>query len=276
MPEEELEELVEGTEEDPLDLVSDDTESPRRAASQPCPNCAVLQGQVDDLNKRLGDNIRINGERLKEIQDEVNAWYENIRQWAENEIRVAREEAFAEGVKSVEDNLLPLLGVEEKAEYFDTVRRNPPKISPRPVQQQQPVPNRRVVDSSLSNLTDTATTVAAEVKRFTALGVPLSELDQSSAESVIETGSKWLASRTSTLEERISNLEGRLMRDATGATKVSTGAGVTRPAGTSALEKELQEINRQLAEARKRHQVDRAAPLLKRKREIESLLRKQQ
>jgi hypothetical protein len=113
------------------------------------------------------------------------------------------------------------------------------------------------------------------VRQFTSLGVPLDQLDQTSAQTVVDSGSKYLATRTDTVIEKVNSLENKLEtreREASGATKVSSGSGETRPV-KSTLQRQLEQVEKDIQVTKQRHQIDRYTALSKQKREIEAQLR---
>ncbi len=227
----------------------------------------AANAKIADLNQRLGDAVRISGERLKQRDEEINEWLEKLPEWHESEARAAHDEGFAEGVASVEDRLLDLLQAEEQAEYLKSKRLNPTKPSPRPV---APLDLKRTTAPS-----DATEDVKGLVQQFTALGVPLDQIEQTSAESVVKSGGKWLADTKLANDERISALEARIegkVREDSGATRVSSGAGGAPRVATSNDQKRLADIDSRLKVLRGRGDLNGATPLLKEKRDIEARL----
>lgn len=280
--EEESEDLVpyeDDPEQDDEEL-DDNEESPRRRQAQPDSRQQLAtvnreldeaKAKVDDLEGRLGNALRIHGERLKERDQEIDGWLERMQPFVDGQIAEAKAAGFIEGVKETERRLLPMLGSVEKGEYATDKSLNPPEpSSPRLVQ----LDTRR----KTSSVSDTHSEINTLVQRYVAQGVPVDQLDQTSAESVVDSGVRYFKSLNVGLEDRLNSIESKLngqQREERGATRVSSGnGGPGRPAVRMSLEKQLEEVETQIAHAKRTHNIKRGTDLLKRKSEIQQALRR--
>ena len=224
--------------------------------------------KVEELTHRIGEVVRISGQRNREYREEVEEWAANVQTWHAEKEAEARREAFEEGARSVEKRLLPLLDSEEKGDYLEEVRLSPVNISPR-----EPV-KLEFKPKSQENQG-----VSAVVDQFTSLGVPFDQLDRTSVESVVASGTKYLTSKVAAVEEKVQEVERKVesrIREATGATRVSSGGGGTTrsPAGASSLQQQLDSVNEKIDKARRAHNMN-AYPELKRQKDtIENEIRR--
>jgi hypothetical protein len=270
-PDDESDEEVSYYDYDDEEEESTGSPPPRQSNSQAS---QALQAEIDsyktkvsELEDRLGNALRVHGERLKERDREIDEWLENVTRWHESEMVSARQGAFEEGARSVEKRLLPMLGPEEKADYLEDVRIKPVTVSPQPI-----VP----LDTKRKNSTSDATEdVHALVEQFIASGVPIDRLEQTSAEAVVRSGTGYLVNRTSEIEERLTALDQKLegrVREESGATRVSSGTGGGVRLTVSGDQKRLEEIAKQLKVMRGRGNLDAATKLLNEKKQIEARL----
>lgn len=259
-----LEELVSDDEDD-----QDDEETAARQGSRnrnrPDPTAvlkselAATKADLADYKKRLGDQVRISGERLKERDAELDTWFGNADTWLQTEAAKQYHAGYEQGKKDVENDLLDRLMPDEKSDYLVAERRNP---------RTPPQPNIPAIQNNRKQrMSQTATEDLSDiVAEFTAQGVPLDEIDQTSAKAVVSSGTKWLRESAKT---EVAQTE-RRVRDESGATRVSSGGGGVRN-GQSADQKALAEINQRLKELRGKPGADRRAPqLLKQKKTLES------
>lgn len=226
----------------------------------------AAQKEIADYKQRLGDAIRVGGERLKAKDKEIEEWLEKIPSWHESEVEDAKREAFEEGVRSVEERLLPLLHTEEKTEYLLDQRTRPAvKVSPR-----KDTPQLDFTRKASSS--DATEDVHALVRQFTALGVPLDQIEQTSAEAVVKSGGKYLADQRSAAEEQARNRSESQEREDSGATRVSSGTGASPRPTASADQRRLNEVNTQLKALRGRGLSPTASKLLAEKKTLEARL----
>jgi hypothetical protein len=231
--------------------------------------------EIETLKTRLGDALRKGGERLKKKDEEIEEWLENIQRWQESELERVHHEAFEEGQKAVERALFPRLMSEDKAAYLEEVRLSPvkpsPASSPRPV---QPLDTRR--RSSSSDADEEA--IHEMIEHFTAQGVPVDKLEQTSATAVVSSGTKYLAGQVASLAEKVSDIDSKLdsrNREASGATRVSSGASSSARPVRLNDEKRLEQIESELKRLRGRGSMERAAPLLRERAAIRQRLARQ-
>ena len=232
--------------------------------------------KVEDLNKRLGDAIRTGGERLKKKQEEVEEWLDRIEAWQETELEAQYLKGVEDGVAQVERSLLPRLMSEDKVSYLEERRLAPrtqaPKQSPRPTQPQN-ARNRR-------NSSDADEDVNELIEQFTAQGVPVDQFTgQTSAAAVGRVGTKYLMDNIRDLASKVESFESKLdgrIRESRGDQRMSTGTGGAsqRAVTRQSDENRLRDINEQLKKFKGRGNADRAVPLLREKREIETRLRR--
>lgn len=233
----------------------------------------AVTAERDDLKQRLGEALRVGGQKLKDFEAEVQKWADNVQTWHDTQVEDARDKAFAEGVMSVEKRLLPLLASEEKADYLAEARLSPQTTSPREPVRLDPRPARPTEDSK--SLTDA-------VNKFVGMGVPLDQLDQSSVGAVIESGTKAMQSRFDAIEEKLSSVENRFerrRRDESGATRVSSGGGSSggRPSTQATrLQEQLDEIDNRIRIAKSSHNIDLGTRLLAERREILALMAREE
>lgn len=251
--------------DDDEDLEPQSRQLRRSSENDMAAQLATVTAERDGLTKRLGDVVRKSGERTKEYRDEIEAWAENLQDYFKGEVATARTEAYNEGVRSVETRLLPLLAPEEKSEYLEDVRTSPQSVSPREVKQ---------LNFKTSN---TDTPVSAVVDQFQNLGVPLDQLDRTSVETVVESGTKYLTGKLSSLDEKVQTLETKVerrVRDESGATKVSGGGGGSAPMPARSLQRQLDELDSRIDKARKRHDINGYAALKQQRLEVEAQIQR--
>src|SRR3990167_1308968 len=247
----------------------DTTEARRSPRNQNRPNPAVTEFQtkldaalseVADYKKRLGDQVRINGERRKAAEAETDEWFKNADAWLQDQARTAAVIAYQQAVKDVEDRLLDKLLPEEKSDYLVEIRRNP--LTP-------PTPQLPKITNNRQSSQNTTEDVSELVSLYEAKGVPLDKIEQTSAKAVVESAQKWLDEEKQTA---IAKTE-RRVRDESGATRVSSGGPGVRT-GRADDRKSLDRINEQLRSLRGKPGADRkATPLLRQKKVLESRLR---
>ena len=229
-----------------------------------------LKAQVEDLNVRLGNAVRVGGEKLKAYQDSVEDWIGNTAEWHESKLKEAYGKGFKQGAKKVEGVLLKQLSSEERADYILAREDDQEPVSPRSEQLPEFRPKVKVSDNPKDEV-NTAT------KAFIAAGVRPDQLDHNSVEGAISSGVDAIVSG---FKEQLKTLEAKVegqLRDNSGASRVSRGGGAApvpaRP--NKQLEDELAAVNKRLTELRKlRGRVDEASGLLRRKTEIERQLRR--
>jgi hypothetical protein len=250
---------LEEPEEEELEQSPRRNQSPNQIA-QLRATISELQAENKDLNKRLGNATEQLGKRLKAQKRENEEWLERIKVWHEAEMEAQAAEAFAEGVASVEKRLLPLLGVEEKAEYLEDARLNQVRPSPRPVQP--------LVTSKPQSSSDADDDINDLVEAFVAQGVPVDQLEQSSAKAVAASAAKFFkAQAEAEAEEKRQELRNR-----DGRARVSSGNAAQSTPRNKTAEVRLAEINKQLSQLRGRNSLSRATQLLNEKKQIEAQL----
>src|SRR3990167_4717555 len=114
---ENLEEPV-SDDDDNYDDDDDTTEARRSPRNQYRPNPAVTElqtkldaalSEVADYKKRLGDQVRINGERLKERDAEIDVWFDGANTWLQAEALKLHNQGYEQGKKDVENRMLDKL-----------------------------------------------------------------------------------------------------------------------------------------------------------------------
>lgn len=229
---------------------------------------ADQEAEIADLKKRLGNATEKLGKRLQDKDREIEEWLEKINPWHEAEVQTAYRDGFEEGQRTVETRLLSRLGVEDKAAYLEEVRKAQPQASPRTVVQ---LDTRRQPSSSDAN-----EDINELVQEFIEQGVPLDQLEQTSAKAVVASGTKWLRThlaQNESEEEEAPRVRETRQREESGAARVSSGGGATARPTRSSDTKRLEQINAQLRTIRgKGNRVDEATQLLKEKKQLEARL----
>lgn len=261
----ESDELVPNEDSDEDELLELEDENPQAPKQQPNvvaqlkTQITELQGSVADYKKRLGNATEQLGKRLKERDDEVDGWLAKINPWHEAEMLKAHNTGFEEGVRSVEDRLLKQLGVEERAMYLEEIRRNRPAPSPHTVEQldtrRQPRPSG--ANEDINDL----------VQEFIEQGVPLDQLEQTSAKAVVASGTRWLKSQVAKPDEP--DISSTRQREENGQARVSSGTGQPQRMTKSGAQKRLEQVELELRRLKgKSHVQEKATHLLEERKRL--------
>lgn len=257
----------------------DDDEEPTGDPAQPVApratgsnsTVAQLEAEVErlkavetDLNKRLGNAIQVHGKRLKDKDEEVQGWLEQTVDWAQEELDKSKREGFQEAVTLVEGRLLQFLDAKDKADYLTAMRTEQPAPS------QRKAPEFKTRQSTSSPDTTSEVDVTELVKQFTATGVPLDQIDQTSAAAVVASAAKyWQTPKV--IEDNSQELEPQA--PVSTDRRVSTGIGGTSkgPRMSKDIER-LDEINRQLRRLQGNGNASIGMPLVREKQVITARL----
>lgn len=245
------------------------TPAPRRSDNS-AGQVAQLQAEVDrltaenkDLNTRLGNALRTNGEKLRAKDEEIAEWLQKTREWCESELQDAHRDGYNEGVAEVEQRLLPLLEAKDKATYLEAMRTTQVKPS------QRPIPAFETRRKASSQDTDD---VSELVQEFKALGVPVDQIDQTSAAAVVASAGNYLKAQVSRSADSNPAPEPPAPEEPRPERQVSSGVGgVTN--GGHRLSKDLarlEELNAQIKKLRGNGAPRIAMPLVQERDEIKA------
>ena len=216
-----------------------------------------LKAEAKELKSRIGALAQANDARLREQADEWKQWGDNYRAWADTQIAAA----YTAGKESAEEQFLPRLSPEEKAEYYENSRKT---------QKQQKLETERAIANANALRASMGAAIQSAVNIAVSQGVPFESIDTSSVEAVHSSSLAYLNSakskkkdnRTENEDEELDTeeelqrlrLENRkLKRDNSGESRTSSATG--GPSGNLKLNRQIKELDDKIAQAKRMHRI---------------------
>lgn len=210
----------------------------------------ALETEVADLKKRLGNATRVGGEKLKSFEDDVDRWVTNLNAWTQTQIALARKTAYDEGRSSVENELLDKVTIAEKADYLTQARKG---SAPSPYNSPviEPPEKKRNVDVSGNESANTDATDKIDLNDSATFNLAVKAAVQEALKGA-----------------------GVKLQDTRVAPNGSNPVSIPTKGRLSVVRAQLEDIDKKLAEYKRKSRADLAAPLLSQRKVLQAELDK--